>query len=163
MINNVTLVGRIANEPEKTFAQGSGMVITKFRLAVGRGKKGEDGKEETDWLNIVCFQKVAEFVGQYLDKGSLVAVCGRIQSRTWEGNDGKRNYMVEILANVVNAVESKREADWRRENKAQRDSGDGGGYGGGAPAGGAPQGAPAQGDGFGEGPLGENEDPFGDD
>lgn len=164
MINNVVLVGRIANEPETQYAQSTGKPVTKFRLAVGRGRKGEDGKEVTDWLNIVCFDQVAEFVDKYMDKGSLVGVTGRIQSRTWEGNDGKRNYMVEIAAGTVQALESKREADWRRENRAQRDAGgedgdprssSGSGGGGGSSRGG-------YGGGDNDGPLGDDEDPFGD-
>lgn len=112
-INNVVLSGRLANDPEMKYST-SGMPITHFRLAVDRGKKGEEGEDNTDWLNIVCFQKTAELVSQYLDKGSLIGLEGRIQSRTWEGNDGKRNYMVEIVANNIHFLESKADADKRR-------------------------------------------------
>ena len=113
MINNVVLVGRLANDPEMKYST-SGMPITHFRLACDRGVKNEAGEKQTDWLNIVCFQKTAELVSQYCDKGMLVGIEGRIQSRTWEDNDGKRNYMVEIVANNVRFLESRHEAEARR-------------------------------------------------
>ncbi|MEN6302754.1 MAG: single-stranded DNA-binding protein [Armatimonadia bacterium] len=147
MINNVVLVGRLANDPEMKYST-SGMPITHFRLAVDRGRKNEAGEDQTDWLNIVCFQKTAELVSQYCDKGSLIGVEGRIQSRTWEGNDGKRNYMVEIVANNVRFLESRAEAERRRASRGQS-----------APRGAATA-APPPADDYG--PIGDNEDPFGD-
>ena len=148
MINNVVLVGRIANDPEMKYST-SGMPITNFRVAVARQRKSESGEEQTDWLNIVCFQKTAEFVSQYMDKGSLVGIEGRIQSRTWEGNDGKRNYMVEIVANSVQALESRAEAERRRATRGQS-----------APTGAATAAPRPPVDDYG--PIGDNEDPFGD-
>ena len=118
MINNVVLVGRLANDPEMKYTP-SGLPVTTFRLAVDRNKKTESGEKETDWLNIVCFQKTAELVAQWLDKGSLVGIEGRVQSRTWEGQDGRRNYAVEIVANNVRFLESKAEAERRRAAKGQ--------------------------------------------
>ena len=164
MINSVVLVGRLANDPEMRYTP-SGLPIANFRLAVDRGRKSESGEDQTDWLNIVAFQKTAELVNQYLDKGSLVGIEGRIQSRTWEGQDGKRNYSVEIVANNVRFLESKAEADRRRAARGQS-----------APAGAAaappaqaqqapqaqePAEAPSPpADDFG--PVGDSEDPFGD-
>jgi single-strand DNA-binding protein len=118
MINSVVLVGRLANDPELRYTP-TGTPIANFRLAVDRGRKDESGESQTDWLNIVAFTKTAELVAQYLDKGALVGIEGRIQSRTWEGNDGKRNYQVEIVANNVRFLESKAEADRRRGAKGQ--------------------------------------------
>jgi single-strand DNA-binding protein len=167
MINNVVLVGRLANDPEMRYTP-SGMPIANFRLAVDRGRKSESGEEQTDWLDIVAFQKTAELVAQYLDKGSLVGVEGRIQSRSWEGQDGKRNWRVEIIANNVRFLESRAEAERRRAARGQ--SGPPGA--GGPPRQGAPQSQP--GGSYGQqaapppmptddfGPVGENEDPFGD-
>jgi single-strand DNA-binding protein len=150
MINSVVLVGRLTNDPEMKYTP-NGMAITTFRLAVDRGRKSESGEDQTDYLNIVCFQKTAELVAQWLDKGALVGIEGRIQSRTWEGQDGKRNTWVEIVANNVRFLESKAEAERRRSNRGQ--SGPGG-----TPA--RPPAAPAADDGFG--PIGPGEDPFGD-
>jgi single-stranded DNA-binding protein len=83
MINNATLVARIGKQPDLTYSQ-SGTPLCKFSLAVARRGKGD----EADWLNIVCFGKTAEFVAQYLDKGALVGVEGRIQTRQYE-KDGQ--------------------------------------------------------------------------
>lgn len=163
MINSVVLVGRLANDPEMRYTP-SGMPIANFRLAVDRGRKSESGEDQTDWLNIVAFQKTAELVAQYLDKGSLVGIEGRIQSRSWEGNDGKRNYSVEIIANNVRFLESRQEAERRRAARgqsgppgvsqpppqAQQQ----------APRPAAQQTPPTMPDDYG--PVGEHEDPFGD-
>ena len=160
MINSVVLVGRLANDPEMRYTP-AGMPIANFRLAVDRGRKSESGEDQTDWLDIVAFQKTAELVAQYLDKGALVGIEGRIQSRSWEGNDGKRNYRVEIIANNVRFLESRQEAERRRAARGQS-----------GPPGisqpppqqaprPAPQAAPPPiPDDYG--PMGENEDPFGD-
>ena len=120
-MNVVVLVGRLAADPEMKYTP-AGLPITTFRLAVDRGRKGDDGKSETDWLNIVTFQKQAELVSQFCDKGSLIGLEGRIQSRTWEGQDGKKNYSVEIVANNVRFLESKAEAERRRAGASQSGS-----------------------------------------
>ena len=128
MINNVVLVGRLGNDPEMRYTP-SGTAITKFRLAVtrrrGRAAEGEERKEETDWLDIVTFGVVAENCGQYLDKGALVGIEGRVQSRTWETQEGQKRYSVEIVANNVQFLESKQEAERRRGRAGERAGGGG--------------------------------------
>ncbi len=118
MINNAVLVGRMGNDPEMRYSQ-NGTPITKFRLAVTRPRRAEAQEDETDWLNIVCFGKTAEFVAQYLDKGSLVGVEGRIQTRQYE-QDGRQVWWTEIAANNVQALESKQEAERRRASHTDR-------------------------------------------
>ncbi len=118
MINTVVLVGRIGNDPEMRYTP-SGMPVVNFRLGVTRVRRGDTGEDQTDWFDIVCFQKTAEFVSQYLDKGALVGVEGRLQSRTWEGADGRKNYRVEIIANNVQSLESRQEAERRRAARGQ--------------------------------------------
>ena len=156
MINNVVLVGRLGNDPELTYTN-SGTAIGKFRLAVSRpprrGDDGGRGEEETDWLNVVCFGKTAENVSQYLDKGALVGVEGRVQSSTWERQDGTKGYSVEINAFRVNFLESRSEAEARRAR------------GGGGPQQRQESGPPPQEQGPPPGddwPGEEDEDPFGD-
>ncbi len=116
MINNVVLVGRLGNDPELTYTQ-SGTALCKFRLAVSRPPRGDSNQEETDWLNIVCWDRTAENVNQYLDKGALVGIEGRIQSRSWEREDGGRAYAVEINAFRVHFLESRKEAEARRSSR----------------------------------------------
>ncbi len=116
MINSCVLVGRIGNDPEMRYTP-SGMAVVNFRLAVPRRRRSQDEEDQTDWLNIVAFGKTAEFVAQYMDKGALVGVEGRIQSRSWETQDGQRRSTVEIIANSVQALESRQEAERRRAGR----------------------------------------------
>jgi single-strand DNA-binding protein len=149
MINNVVLVGRIANDPEMKYST-TGTAITTFRIAVDRGRKDPSGNDQVDWLSVVCFQKTAELVAQYLDKGSMIGIEGRIQSRQWETPEGQKRSAVEIVANRVSFMESKSEADRRRAAKGQT-----------APSGpSAPSSPPPFAEDFG--PIPEHEDPFGD-
>lgn len=122
MINNVTLTGRLTADPELKHA-ASGTAIATFRLAVDRGRKGDDGETQADFIKIVAFQKTAELAAQYLDKGSLVGIEGRIQSRTWEDNDGKRRYEVEVIADRVVFLESRKDAEARRGGAAPASAG----------------------------------------
>lgn len=113
MINCVVLVGRLGNDPELTYTPG-GTAIAKFRIAVNRPPRQGSDQEETDWLNVVTFGRVAETVGQYLDKGSLVGIEGRVQSRTWQRQDGTNAYAVEINAQRVQFLESRQERERRQ-------------------------------------------------
>ncbi len=121
MINNVVLVGRLANDPEMRYT-GSGTAVTNFRLAVSRPPRRDapDSEEQTDWLNIVTWGRVAENCAQYLDKGSLVGIEGRVQSRNWQTQDGQNRYSVEINAQRVQFLESRQEAERRRGARQER-------------------------------------------
>jgi single-strand DNA-binding protein len=112
VINSVALVGRIGRDPEMRYS-ASGTAITNFSVAVSR-RGAKDGEQDTDWFNVVAFGRSGEFVAQYLDKGSLVGVEGRIQSRNWTTEDGQKRNSVEIVANAVQALESRAEAERRR-------------------------------------------------
>jgi single-strand DNA-binding protein len=132
MINNVVLVGRIGKDPEMRYTP-SGMAVTKFSIGVQRQRKAEGGEQETDWFDIVTFGQTAEFVSQYLDKGAMVGVVGRMQSRTWETQEGQKRYTVEVVAERVQFMESKAEADRRRAARAAREGGGAPGPGAGVP------------------------------
>ena len=124
MVNVCVLVGRLANDPEMRYTS-SGMAVTKFRLAVDRRtRRSEEGEGErerqTDFLDIVAFGQSAENCAKYLDKGSLVGVEGRVQSRTWETQEGQKRYAVEIAASSVQFLESRQEAERRRAARAER-------------------------------------------
>ena len=116
MINTCVLSGRIVNDPEMRYTT-SGMAVVSFRLAVDRQRKAQEGQPDADFLDIVAFGKTGELVAQYMDKGAMVGVEGRIQSRTWQTNEGQKRYSVEIVANNVHFLESKQEAERRRAAK----------------------------------------------
>lgn len=107
-VNNVVLVGRLANDPELTYTEG-GTAIAKFRLAVDRfTKKGEE--QVTDWIPIVTWGTTAENCAQYLSKGKLVAIEGAIQTRSWDGDDGKKRYGWDVNGRSVQFLSPKSES-----------------------------------------------------
>lgn len=103
MLNSTVLIGRLCAEPELRFSK-QGVAVCKFTLAVARKYK----KDETDFIDIVCFQKTAENSAQYMSKGSLCAVEGAIQTRTYENQEGRKVKVFEVLANDVRFLDSKK-------------------------------------------------------
>ncbi|MBO4543692.1 MAG: single-stranded DNA-binding protein [Bacteroidales bacterium] len=106
-INKVILVGRLGRDPEvKTI--NSGAKYARFTIATSETFKGKDGekKEVTEWHNIVCWRKLADIAEQYLTKGKLVYLEGRLTTRTWEDN-GAKKYMTEIVADTFNMLSPK--------------------------------------------------------
>lgn len=106
MLNTAILMGRLVKNPEMRSTQ-SGTPVCSFTLAVNR--RGKD--EGTDFLDIVAWSKTAEFVSKYFQKGQLVAVKGRIQTRTWEDQQGNKRKSTEIVAEEVHFAESKRNSE----------------------------------------------------
>ncbi|HDU1232573.1 TPA: single-stranded DNA-binding protein [Listeria monocytogenes] len=109
MMNRVVLVGRLANDPDLKYTP-SGVAVATFRLAVNRPFTNQDGEREADFINCVVWRKPAENVANFLKKGSLTGVDGRVQTRNYEGNDGKRVYVTEIVAESVQFLEPKQNA-----------------------------------------------------
>lgn len=103
MINRVVLVGRLTKDPELKFTP-NGVAVATFTLAVNRQFSNPQGEREADFLNIVVWRKAAENAANYLKKGSLAGVDGRIQVRTYE-QDGRRQYFTEIVADNVQFLE----------------------------------------------------------
>ncbi|MBW7479883.1 single-stranded DNA-binding protein [Streptococcus pneumoniae] len=106
MLNRVVLVGRLTKDPE--FRQtASGVSVTTFSLAVNRTFKNKNGEREADFINVVVFRQQAENVNNYLSKGSLVGVDGRIQSRSYDNNEGRRVFVTEVVADSVQFLDTK--------------------------------------------------------
>ena len=103
MINKVILMGRLTKDPELRYTNNKTPVCS-FTIAVNNGY-GE--KQQTDFINCVAWNKTAEFVTKYFTKGKMIIVIGRITTRSWETQDGKRAYATEVIANEVNFGESK--------------------------------------------------------
>ena len=109
MVNKVMLVGNLGRDPEMR-ALPSGQQVANFSLATSRRYKDRDGnrKDETEWHNIVVFGKQAEIAGQYLTKGKMVFVEGRIQTRSWDDKEsGKKQYKTEIICENFQMLGSK--------------------------------------------------------
>ena len=107
MINKVILMGRLTKNPELRHTD-SGKAVCNFSIAVSEGY-GEN--QRTEFINCVAWNKTAEFVEKYFTKGRMIIVDGRISTRTWEGQDGKKNYVTEVVANQVSFGESKKNAE----------------------------------------------------
>ena len=117
MINRTVLVGRFTRDPELKFTQ-SGIAMCRFTLAVNRPFRNQQGENEADFINCVAWRKQAENVANYMQKGSLAGVDGRIQTSSFEGKDGNRVFMTEVVADSVQFLESKKEREGNRTTDA---------------------------------------------
>ncbi|MEK5068073.1 single-stranded DNA-binding protein [Sporosarcina sp. FSL K6-1508] len=104
MINRVVLVGRLTKDPELKYTQG-GVAVCRFTLACNRSFKSQSGEQEADFINCVTWRKQAENTANFLRKGSLTGVEGRIQTSSFDGQDGKRVFMTEVVADSVQFLE----------------------------------------------------------
>ncbi|PTJ81698.1 single-stranded DNA-binding protein [Mammaliicoccus sciuri] len=106
MINRVVLVGRLTKEPEYRVTP-SGVQVATFTLAINRTFTNQNGERQADFINCVVFRTPAENVNKYLNKGNLAGVEGRLQSRSYENNEGKRVYVTEVVCDSVQFLEPK--------------------------------------------------------
>ncbi|EPX6960436.1 single-stranded DNA-binding protein [Listeria monocytogenes] len=106
MMNRVVLVGRLTKDPELRYTP-AGVAVATFTLAVNRAFTNQQGEREADFISCVVWRKPAENVANFLKKGSLAGVDGRVQTRNFEGNDGKRVFVTEIVAETVQFLEPK--------------------------------------------------------
>ncbi|MDU3987343.1 MAG: single-stranded DNA-binding protein [Staphylococcus aureus] len=106
MLNRVVLVGRLTKDPEFRTTP-SGVEVSTFTLAVNRTFTNAQGEREADFINVVVFRKQAKNVNDYLSKGSLAGVDGRVQSRNYENNEGRRVFVTEVVADSVQFLDTK--------------------------------------------------------
>ena len=105
-MNKAILIGRLTRDPELRYT-GSNTAVATFSLAVNRPFTNQSGEREADFINIVVWRKQAENVKNYLTQGSQVAVEGRIQTRSYDGEDGKKRYVTEVVADNVQFLDTK--------------------------------------------------------
>ena len=109
-MNKVFLIGRLKRDTELRYKIYN-LTVATFSLAVNRNFTGQSGEREADFINIVVWRKQAENVKNYLTQGSQVAIDGRIQTRTYDGEDGKKRYITEVVADNVEFLGSKSSRD----------------------------------------------------
>ena len=111
-LNKVLLIGRLGRDPEMRYTP-SGRPVTTFNIGVNRSWTTSEGEKrtETEWLNIVAWSNLAEICKQYLSKGRLVYIEGRIQNRRWEDSDGNKHSTTEIVASEMVILDEKRDSD----------------------------------------------------
>ena len=117
MINNVTLTGRLTKDPALR-ATGTGKSVANFTLAVDRTYKDASGEYGADFINCVAWGQTAEIIQEYLNKGSLIGVEGRIQTRQYE-NEGRTVFVTEIVVSNVTFLESKKQAQANQQQAQQ--------------------------------------------
>ena len=107
-VNKVILIGRLGKNPEMRYTP-SGLAVATFSLATNHSVKDQEGNftEKTEWHNIVTYGKRAEFAGEYLEKGRQVYIEGRIQTRSWEDQNGQKRYMTEIICNDLQLLSAR--------------------------------------------------------
>lgn len=116
-MNRVMLIGRLTTKPELRYT-GANVPFTRFSLAVDRTFNNAQGQKETDFINIVVWRKQAENVCNFLDKGRLVSVEGRIQTGSYDDKDGNKRYTTDVVADSVQFLESKSQTQNRMTSSA---------------------------------------------
>lgn len=119
MINNVTLVGRLTKDPELRYtANGTG--VATFTLAINRNFTNQAGEREADFVQCVIWRKPAETLANYARKGTLLGVTGRIQTRSYDNQQGQRVYVTEVVAENFQLLESKATSEQRQSTQANQ-------------------------------------------
>ena len=118
--NKVILMGRLTADPELKSANGT--YVTSFSLAVDR-RYAKEGQNKTDFITVVAWRQTAEFISKYFDKGSAILVCGELQTRSWEDNNGNKRYATEVVASEVSFCEVKRNNTLQNQNATEGDLG----------------------------------------
>ncbi|MCC5878998.1 MAG: single-stranded DNA-binding protein [Idiomarina sp.] len=134
-INKVILIGNLGADPEVRYTQNS-TAIANLSVATSetwKDKQSGEQREQTEWHRVVCYRRLAEIAGEYLRKGSKVYIEGRLQTRKWQGQDGKDNYTTEIVCNEMQMLDG-------RSGGGGQGGNFGGNQGGFAPAKGGQQG-----------------------
>jgi|SRR5690625_360792 len=123
MINRTVLVGRMTKDCDLRYTQ-NGKAVGNFTLAVNRPFKNQQGEQEADFINCTIWGKAAENLANYMGKGGQVGVDGRIQTRNFEGQDGKRVYITEVVADSVQFLESKKQSNNQSSNQKNNQNDD---------------------------------------
>jgi len=112
MLNRIILIGRLTRDPELRYTPANNVPCATFTLAVDRPYANQKGEREADFIRIATWRKLAEICANNLTKGRLVAVDGRLQIRSYEGQDSQRRYITEVVAETVRFLD-------KAQNKAQ--------------------------------------------
>ena len=121
-MNKVFLIGRLTRDPELRYT-GSNIPVATFSIAVNRNYSNQQGEREADFINIVVWRKQAENVKNYLTQGSQVAIDGRIQTRSYDDNNGQKRYVTEVVADNVEFLGSKNSSNNSNNGNASNNAG----------------------------------------
>ena len=119
MINNVTLVGRLTKDVELKYTPAN-QAVAQFTLAVNRTFKNANGERESDFINCVIWRKSAENFANWVKKGALIGITGRIQTRNYENQQGQRVYITEVVAENFQMLESRNQQQGQQQAQPQQ-------------------------------------------
>jgi len=108
-MNKVILMGRLTRDPEVRYTQTSNTLVASFSLAVNRRFVRQGEERQADFINVVAWGKLGEFCSKYYKKGQQVAITGRIQTRTWDDEQGQKHYVTEVVAEEAYFAEGRRD------------------------------------------------------
>jgi single-strand DNA-binding protein len=128
MLNRVVLVGRLTKDPDLKYTP-NGVAVASFTLAVNRPFKNGQGDRDADFIQCVVWRKPAENVANYLKKGSLAGIDGRLQTRSYENNQGQRVYVTEVMCESVQFLEPKQQGSINNTNRNSQNSDPNANYG----------------------------------
>ena len=114
-MNRVVLIGRLTTKPELRYTS-SNIPFTRFAVAVNRTFSNNQGQREADFINVIVWRKQAENVCNFLDKGSLVSIEGRLQTGSYDDKDGNKRYTMDVVGDTVEFLESKNQSQNRSTN-----------------------------------------------
>ena len=117
-MNNVCLIGRLTKDVEVRYTQTNNTMVVSFTLAVNR-KFAKKDEQQADFINIIAWNKTAEFCSKYFKKGMQVSVVGRIQTRSWDDQNGQKRYTTEVIADELGFADSKKEAESKEVQATQ--------------------------------------------
>lgn len=110
-MNKVILMGRLTKDPELRYTNVNNTPVCSFTLAIDRRFSRQGEEKQADFVPVVVWSKLAEFCSKYFTKGRQVAIVGRIQTRTWDDNEGKKHYVTEVVAEEAYFADSKKSDD----------------------------------------------------
>lgn len=122
MLNSTCLVGRLTDNPELRYTPNN-QAVTTFRLAVNRNFKNQNGEREADFINCVIWRQQAENLANWAKKGALIGITGRIQTRSYENQQGQRVYVTEVVAEQFQLLESRKDHGNQSQGYNQPDFG----------------------------------------
>ena len=124
-MNKVILMGRLTRDAEIRYSQGeSATAIARFSLAVDRRFRRDGDDQNTDFINCVAWRQTGEFIAKHFQKGGMIAVVGSIQSRSWDGNDGKKQYATEVVVDEVYFTGAKKQNNNNQQQTPPQDNSD---------------------------------------
>ena len=123
-MNKVVLMGRLTRNPDVRYSQGEkATCVARYTLAVNRRFR-RDGEQDADFINCVAWRQTGEFIAKHFQKGGMIAVVGSIQSRSWDGNDGKKQYATEVVVDEVYFTGAKKQNNNNQQQTPPQDNSD---------------------------------------